>query len=366
VRRVAAIGAITCALVFPPSVSARPKFERKLRETVTKCPKDTKPVRTADSREPWACALTDEKYREGIECPRGSRVITTSNTYDPFKCALKDIRLLAPRGMCPPGERAIPTSDPEKDYDCEKMGKGFRGGPRCPRGTRPVPTPEALQPFSCIADSFKPQPVEPTLDPAFQKKGTALTPENRLTGEPSHKTVRSKRCGKGTRPVDSGDPFDPIRCVPSQRARPVRLHYTVYRIGGEMSFRYPKGWSLNDAWRKTPPSVLMMPDESSDGRPVTLGISREREGTPDYADLKTRVWQEKDWHGAVEKGTARVAGREAVLLEVPSSAAMALVPMKDGYYVLSYSAPSELFVHFEPAYRTLLSSFKPLKTGENK
>lgn len=365
-RRLAAAAAPALLLALPLFASARPKYEKKLRESVTKCPKDTQPVRTVDPREPWACVLTEEKYREGIECPRGSRAITTSNTFDPFKCALKDIRLIPPRGICPPGERAIPTSDPEKDFECEKMGKGFHGGPRCPRGTRPVPTPEALQPFSCIAETFKPEPTEPTVDPSFGRKAPACSaPEKRLTGEPAREP-RPKRCGKGTRALKTDDPFNPVRCVRADRARPVRLHYTTYRIGGEMSFRYPKGWSLNDAWRETPPSLMAMPEENSDGRPVTISITRERAGSPDFVDLKTRIWQEKDWHGAVEKGTARVAGQDASLLEVPSQSAMALVPMPDGYYVLSYSAPSELFAYYESAYRTLLSSFKPLKTGENK
>ena len=360
-RFIAAVFLAAFAVANSSPAHARPKNEKRLRKTVTKCPKHTVPTRTVDSREPWACVLKNEKYREGIECPRGSRVITTSNTFDPFKCALKDIRLLAPRGMCKPGHRAIPTSDPEKDFDCEKLGKGFKGGPRCPRGTRPVPTPQALQPFTCIAESFKPQETEPVLAPSFEPLQKGKKKRRRKTGK---KKSRPKRCPKGTRKLKTDDPFDPVRCVRSDRVRPARMRYKPYRIGGELTFKYPRDWSLNDSWRKDPPSIHIMPEEARDGRPVTLSIVHERSGHPDFVNLDARIWQEKDWQGAVEKGRSQVAGREAVHLEVPSQAGMTLVPAKDGYYVLSYSAPTELFAYYAPAYQKLLRSFKPLDFQE--
>jgi hypothetical protein len=367
VRFVRLLPALFLAGALAGNASARPKPKKRLRESVTKCPKHTTPVRTVDPREPWACALKDEKYRDGIECPRGSRSITTSNTFDPFKCALTGIRVIPPRGICPPGERAIPTSDPEKDYECEKLGKGFKGGPRCPSGTRPVPTPDAIQPFTCIARNFKPEPTEPTLTPAFADAAEAgkKTRKRAKKNRRSKKTKRNKRCPKGTRRIETGDPFEPERCVRSDRARPARLRYTGYRIGGELSFRYPRDWSINDAWRQVPPSVHIMPEEARDGRPVTLTIAYEKPGNPDFVDLKTRAWQEKDWHGAEERGTRNVAGREAVLLGVAGQSAMALVPSGQGYYVLSYSAPADLYHYYEPAYKTLLRSFKPLTMKRN-
>lgn len=335
---------------------ARPKNPNRLRKTVTKCPKHTTPMRTVDSREPWACVINDEKYREGIECPRGSRSITTSNTYDPFKCALKDILLVAPRGMCKPGHLSIPTSDPDEDYACEKIGKGFSGGIRCPKGTRPVPTPDALRRFACISQNFKAQPTEPTLDPVFGPK----------TKGRKKKKAKKKRCPRGTRKLVTKDRYEPIRCVRSDRKRTARMRYKSYRVGGEIVFKFPTDWNLNDFWRKQPSSIHIMPEEARDGRPVTLSIVRERSGGLDFVNLESRIWQEKDWQGAEEKGRSRVGGREAVHLEVPSQTAMTLIGVEDGYYILSYSAPVELFAYYAPAYKKLLQSFKFLDFGDKK
>ena len=120
---------------------------------VRRCPESTRPARTVDPARPWVCVSDSERYREGIACASGYTPVTTADRYDPFKCALSEVYLQAPKGICPSGHRPIPTADPAREYECEKIEKGFPFGPGCPKGTRPVPTPGALMPFRCVATS---------------------------------------------------------------------------------------------------------------------------------------------------------------------------------------------------------------------
>ena len=117
---------------------------------VTRCPRGTEAIETADGHMAWACVLTGKRYRDGANCPAGFWQVTALDPYQPFRCGKRGIRLSAPRGICPPGHRPVPTSDAEKDYECRRIRKGFLSGPRCPRGTSPVPTPGQLKPFRCV------------------------------------------------------------------------------------------------------------------------------------------------------------------------------------------------------------------------
>jgi hypothetical protein len=317
-------------------------------EVVTRCPKKTVAIQTADSRTPWACILPGEKYSTGVNCPRGYEAITTTNPYDPFKCAKKGITLAAPRGMCPPGHRPVPTSDPEKDYECKKIGKGFLTGPRCPRGTQPVPTPGALKPFRCVRRE-RASATEPTAAPNFGKKRT----------KKKRGPVKG-RCPRGTRKVRTENPFDPIQCIPTGKRK--RTHAKRrFRKKGQIYFEYSADWNLTDAWKDEIPSAYLLKNSGSDGRPISITVSRHRRRQKDYQTMQVGIRREKDWHHAQDSGQGTVGGLPAFFLNVPGEADTAFVQTGDGYYVISFSSPKFMYKEASVAYRRILKSFKHLE-----
>lgn len=317
-------------------------------QAVTRCPVGTKPMRTPDSREPWVCAVADERYREGVECPRGSRAVTVSDPLDPFKCALSDVRLTPPTGACPPGHHAVPTSAEDKDYECERIQAGFRTGPQCPRGYVPIPTPGQMKPFKCVAAS--PKVLEPVAEPDFAPAtGTARTP-------------KAVRCPAGTQRRYTEDPFAPVECVSKDSSAPKApgaADYRRYRVVGELSFESPKtGWHLDDTWRDETASIYLRLDMQRDGRPITVTLSRHRRSEPGYVDMKTAAWREKEWRGAVEEGREEVSGRPALHVGVKDEAKTAFIRLEDGYLAVSYAAPSDLFERYLPVYLRILKSLR--------
>jgi len=321
---------------------------------VSRCPEGSRPTRTADASEPWACVLSEEGDRNSATCPEGTRVITTMDTMDPFKCALAGVRLSSARGVCPPGHAPIPTSDPGKDYECEKAGSRFMSGPGCPKGTRPVPTPGGIAPFKCVTGQT--QGGEPRVEPRFGTRRAAEPPTEASPPKP-----RGGVCPKGHKAVQVENPFEPVQCLPEEapaRKPPGPKDFQRYRIPGEVSFDIPRGWHLTDAWQDEVPSVLVMLDLGRDGRPVSLSVTRHEPGAPGFIDRETQVWREKEWQGAREEGRASVGGLSAVHLSVPGHSRSALAADGPAYYVLAYSAPEDLFSRYEVAYSRLLATFK--------
>lgn len=315
-------------------------------QTVMKCPQGTTPTRTVDSRLPWVCALSGRKNRDGIDCPAGSHSVTTADVFDPFKCAIDDMVLRPPRVLCPPGEQAFPSSEPDKEFECRKTPVGFTTGPNCPKGTRPVPTPGQLRPFRCFADE-KPAPSEPSAEPAFP------------AGKPK---VRSRKivkdCPKGMTLIKTEDPFEPVRCE-GPSSKPSRIAgYSHYHVPAEVSFDYPKGWHLTDAWGDEVPSAYLQHSAGRNGKPVSLMVTRQRHGTPSFQGLSESIEREKQWHKAEETGRGKVSGFDAVFLGVPKESDTAFIDTGDGYFVLSYSAPPELYETYLPAYRRLVKSLR--------
>lgn len=334
--------ALLAALLIAPAASAA---EEELK-TVTRCPRKTKPVRTADARIPWACALTSERYSAGVDCPSGHHSVTTTDRYDPFKCAVSGIRLEQPRGICPPGHRAIPTSDPSKDYDCERVKPGFLSGPRCPKGTRPVPTPGELRPFRCL-------PRKKGLD------GRRRRPGKRQSDRASRSPDKKGRCPKGMKKIQVEDPFEPFQCVP-RNSGPKRLgRYKRYRIRKTLSFEYPLSWHITNAWKDEVPSIYMLLDTGR-GKPVSMTISRQDRSNPSFQEMEEMMRREKEWRGARSSGYGNVGGLRAVYLNVPNESDVAFVPSGDGYFVISYSAPAEYYGRYAAAYHRLLDSFRLL------
>lgn len=318
---------------------------------VTHCPEGSRPARTLEQRRPWACVLDSERYQDGGDCPAGTTSVTTSEASSPFKCARVDVTLTTPRGICPPGETAVPSPDVEKPYACEPVGKSFLGGPRCPKGTRPVPTPGALQSFKCTAEPKAADPIPAAGDAAAPRKAS---PDPKGTKSPV-------TCGPGTRRVVTENPFEPVQCLPDEKADSSPLAYRPYRVAGAASFDVPRGWNLNDAWKDAEPAVYIMADRGRDGRPVSLTVSRLRRGQPGYVDLETRIWQEEDWRSAKEIGRSREGGRLIVHLESAGESRLTLMTMPDGYFAVSYGAPPELYPRYLPAFERLVKSFRVLE-----
>ncbi|MBI5244365.1 MAG: hypothetical protein HY922_11915 [Elusimicrobia bacterium] len=338
---------IACLLL-----SCLPLDARALR-AITRCPQGSRPARTPDPRSPWVCILLDERYRKGIDCPAGSQPVTTSDAYDPFKCAVSDVRLSAPRGACPPGHRPIPASEASREYDCEKIEPGFAAGPQCPRGYRPLPTPNQMRAFRCERDLSQSEEPAAALD-----FGASASTQPRIP--------KPVRCPPGAERRATENPFEPVECVDKAKAAPKvpgNADYRRYRLPGELSFDYPKDWHLSDAWRDETPSIYLQLDLLRDGRPVTLSITRQRQGASGYVDMKTAIWREKDWHGAMEEARTDVDGRPSAHLGVQKESKTVFIRLSDSYLALSYGAPSDLFDRYLPVYDRLLKTFK-IETGK--
>jgi hypothetical protein len=315
-----------------------------------------------DSRSPWACVLVKKGTQEfkPLGCPEGYHTVTTPDTFDPFKCALDGVSLHAPRVLCPPGEQAEPTSDPSKEFECKKMeGGGFLSGPSCPKGTRPVPTPGALKPFRCFADET-PAATVPTAEPRFPERG-GRSPASGPDKPKERKKGAVAVCPKGTKKVQTEDPFEPVRCVPlspGPSASPKPARYSRYRATGEVAFDYPSDWHLTDAWSDEVPSLYLLYSMRGSAKQVSLTVTRQRHGTPSYKDMAEMIDREKEWHKAEETGRGKVAGFEAVFLGVPKESDTAFIDTGDGYFVVSYNAPPEVYELYVPAYRRALKSFR--------
>lgn len=327
---------------------------------VTHCPDGSRPTRTVDAKRPWACVLTSERYQDGMDCPAGTRSVTTADAASPFKCAREDVTLAVPRGICPPGQTAVPSEDPDREYACEPFGRSFMGGARCPKGTRPVPTPGALAAFKCTAEPKGADPA-PAARTALDRPVERPAEEPLEPGRDARKPGKGGSCPKGTHKVVTENMFEPVQCLPDDDGPSVPLAYRPFRIPAQVAFDVPRGWNLTDGWKDAEPGVYLMPDRGRDGRPVSLAVTRHRRAAPGYVDVDTRVWQEEDWHSAREVGRTRDAGRMTVHLEVPGESRLTLITARDGYYAVSYGAPAELFPRYLPAFERLLKTFKDLE-----
>lgn len=235
------------------------------------------------------------------------------------------------RQACPPGWSRVPTREHNEPFHCRRqmdpstpfieMTPNYRI-PHCPQGYSPIKTPGELQRFRCVRDAPRPT-GEPLVPPA-------------LTGKSNPKARQDGR-------------------LPSAAV----LDYTPYQMSGVMAFDYPKDWHLTDAWRDEVPTVYIEYDTGRQGRQPTLVVTRYAKGQEGWVDLETAVAQEKEFQNSKELPSSRVAGLRARMTAVASESRAAYVDVgKEEYYVLSYSAPEDLFTVFEPAYKRLLASFR--------
>lgn len=240
---------------------------------------------------------------------------------------------MADRQACPAGWERVPTRNEDEPFHCRKeadpdepfieMTPDFKIA-HCPPGSTPVETPGELQRFRCAADKPKPD-ADPDLAPVFQDA--------------------PPRGAKGGGKKDA---------LPAPA-----LEYVERAMPGVMRFDYPKGWHLTDAWNDSVPTLYIEYDTGRDGKQPTLVITKYAKGQEGWVDLDTAVSQEKQFQNAKELKPTTIDGLPARLTTVDkeSRAAYVGVDLED-YYVLSYTAPEDLFAAYEPAFRRLTASFR--------
>ena len=124
-----------------------------------------------------------------------------------------------------------------------------------------------------------------------------------------------------------------------------------------IGLRLPRGWHVTDAWKDEVPTVYVERGAERAGKPVTLLISKLAPGQTGYLGLDEAVAQEKEFRGAREVAARKVSGLPARQTLVAGESRTVYASASGGaYYVLSYSAPKELFKAFEPAFDKLVSS----------
>lgn len=249
-------------------------------------------------------------------CPSGAIRMATDDPYEPFRCVA-------------PGAESRPYL---KKLD------GFKIKPKCPKGFAPRLTPGSLQRYRCVAEE---RPAEdPDIAPVVEAPAPQATP--------------------GVNAFPEGQPFP----VPAVRRAPAKLgEYARYAAPGSMRVDYPKGWRVNDAWHDEVPSVYFELDTGRDGRQVILTVAKYERSQTAYFDMDTAHAKEIEWRNAADGGRGSVGGCPARFAFVEKDSRSAFVEAdKDGtYYVLSYSAPEDLFKEYEPAWDRLLKSFRLLR-----
>ena len=296
------------------------------------CPDGAERVPTSWADRPWACALQGGPRNAG-ECPNGTQEVGVPSSSRPTRCALDGADPAPPRGRVPKPSAATVR---------EKA-------PRCPKGQQAEYGAHFKKGFRCVA-ARKPDPDDED-EPEAPKPTPMRLPEKR---------PGSAACPPGTKRVRTEDPFEPVRCVSDGEVKPAFLSgaWARYEVPGELLFEYPEAWHVTDGWRDDVPSLYLQPDLGRDGKPVSLTITRVKPKSDSYVEMDAAIRQEVEWHGAKEGGKGSVAGLPARFLEVPLQTKLAYLRAGDGYLVLAYSAPEDLFKAFAPAYGRLLKSLR--------
>lgn len=253
-------------------------------------------------------------------------------------------------GGCPPGQRTV-------SYELGKTTCTTDGAPPAIWGALPVHCPKGFEPSNpgggrrmrCVPRA------EPDADADEPTAGRASQ------GEPKAPAVKPRACPPGTQRVRTEDPFEPVKCAPptDRSAPPVDTRrFERYDVPGQLRFEYPADWHVTNAWKDDVPSLYVEPVGRPEGKLVMLTVSRYREGSSSYVDMDTAMRREADWHGARSGGKGTVAGLPARFLEVPGETRLAYLRTGDGYFLLSFTAPEDVFKAYLPAYARLLKSFR--------
>lgn len=306
------------------------------------CPEGSERIATTWPGRPWVCALAEGPEEEG--CPEGSQEVTVASEPRPFRCALDGADPQPPTG-CPKRERA--STDAAGRIRCvpevAPLPTASKAGSRCPEGFETVFTKGAKKGFRCVKAARR---------EADSVSGGAA---------PSSPPRRPSTCPPGTRRMKTENPFEPVRCVPAEEAGlpPVKdVRHKSFEVPGELRLEYPDNWRLTDAWKDDVPSIYIQLDLARDGKPVVMTVLRYRRKGKVYVDMDASIRQELEWRGAREGGKGAVAGLPARFIEVPRESKLAYLRTADGYYVLGYSAPEELFPVYAPAFARLLKTLR--------
>lgn len=335
-------------MLGPPRLALLPLLAAAPGLCAPSCPDGSERVATSWPERPWVCALV-EAIEPGGDCPQGTSEVTVPSAPRPFRCALDGRDPEPPAGGCPRGQRAVADGDGRTRCVRQEGRAEEPKRPRCPKGFAPAFTRDSKRGYRCV-------PAAAGRDEA--DGAAAVSKPARLQAPGASKPGAA--CPPGTRRVRTEDPFEPLRCEPAvvEPAPPLKSSYARYEVPRELVFEYPDSWNVTDAWKDEVPSIYIQPDLRRDGKPVILTVSRYRADRSPYPDMDSAIRKEIDWHGAREGGRGPVAGLPARFLEVPNQARSAYVKTATGYFVLSFSAPEDLFRAYAPAYSRLLRSLR--------
>ena len=289
------------------------------------------PAAAAECPDGTVALYADESSRNRAdcvkpECPEGMALIFTNNPYRPLECV-------------------------GHQQDCPSLSKFTAGQecvskPRCPRGSRPfLKYPEQL-PLECVRGSAKPEPELPS-----------------GTGAPARPEAQSSADLK--KKVAVGPPAASVRRTkeePPSLQRLTARAFGRYTIPGQISFEFPRDWPLRDAWHENPAAIYVVYETGRGGKQVALGVTLNEPGQPGYQDLDLVVTKEKEGHrDAREDERISVGGLPARCVTIRGASRSAYVAQGAGrYFVLNYTAPTDLYDLYLPAFERLLRSFHVL------
>lgn len=274
---------------------------------------------------------------EKAECPAGTHRVSTDNPYNPFKCVSAD------------------QDENKKGFESVVGPKGFAVRPRCPHGTRPVASPDnSLQPYRCVritaADS------DPELAP-MRDDADAPPPE----ASEAEEDPMTKGCPPGRRKVRTTDPLHPYHCVvQASRVRTMQDGvYAHFSIPRQLSFDYPRSFRVQDAWKEDVPTLYLKLDDSGDGKPVTITVTRYEQSQTTFQEMDEAILHDQEWQGARDGGSMPLAGGRARITFVPGDTRSVYLPVsKESYYSFVYSAPSDSYENYLPAFSRLLKTLR--------
>lgn len=305
------------------------------------CPDGAERVATTWPGRPWVCALVDGP-EEDDGCPEGSQEVTVASEPRPFRCALDGADPKPPTG-CPKGE--VSSTDAAGRLKCLPEGAPpppAAAGSRCPEGFEPVFTKGSKKGLRCV-------------------KAGRPEADSVGGGAPAAAAKRHGTCPPGTQRMKTENPFEPVRCAPAEEAGlpPVKdVAAKRFEVPGELRLEHPENWRLTDAWKDDVPSLYIQLDLARDGKPVVMTVLKYRRNGKVYVDMDASIRQELDWRAAREGGKGVVAGLPARFIEVPRESKLAYLRTGDGYYVLGYSAPEDLYAVYAPVFARLLKSLR--------
>lgn len=135
--------------------------------------------------------------------------------------------------------------------------------------------------------------------------------------------------------------------------------YRRYAVPRELSFEYPRRFRAQDSWKEDVPTLYFALDDGSAGKPASITVTRNDAGAPGYVDLGAAISRDRDWQHARDDGTTVVAGLRARVTMVARQTRSVYLPISpESYYTIVYSAPSDVYATYLPAFTRLLKTLR--------